>query len=139
MLCSRSTSGSQSQITQVDKAPCPVEQAPLRLHSRGLRLIESQLGLVVSIAQKHLGAVVPMLDLIEEGNIGWMDAVRSFAEKPVGDFAAHAATCIEDAIVNSLCKSKSQTCVSHVQVVGATSPLNSSNTGQNVEMSDYNN
>jgi DNA-directed RNA polymerase specialized sigma subunit len=47
-----------------------------------------------------------MLDLIEEGNIGLMDAVRSFAEKPIGDFTAHAAACIEDAIAKVLGKSK---------------------------------
>jgi len=47
-----------------------------------------------------------MLDLIEEGNIGLMDAVRSFAEKPIGNFTAHAAACIEEAIAKVLGKSK---------------------------------
>jgi RNA polymerase primary sigma factor len=42
------------------------------------RLIESQLMLVVSIAQKHSASGVPMLDLIQEGNIGLMNAIRSF-------------------------------------------------------------
>jgi RNA polymerase primary sigma factor len=69
------------------------------------RLIESQLMLVVSIAQKHSAAGVPMLDLIQEGNLGLMNAVRSFAEGPSGDFAAHAAACIEDAIAQVLRKS----------------------------------
>ena len=66
------------------------------------RLIESQLALVVSIAQKHSASAVPMLELIEQGNLGLMDAVRSFAKKPTGDFSAHAATCIEKAITNAL-------------------------------------
>ena len=70
------------------------------------RLIQSQLMLVVSIAQKHFGGGVPMMDLIQEGNIGLMNAVRSFAEKPIGDFPAHAASCIEDAIAKALGKSK---------------------------------
>ncbi|HEX9110704.1 MAG TPA: sigma factor [Terriglobales bacterium] len=70
------------------------------------RLIESQLVLVVSIAQKHSATGVPMLDLIQEGNIGLMNAVRSFAERPIGDFTAHAAACIEDAIAKALGKSK---------------------------------
>jgi RNA polymerase primary sigma factor len=68
------------------------------------KLIESQLMLVVRIAQKHSAADVPMLDLIQEGNLGLMNAVRSFAEKPIGDFTAHAAACIEDAIANALGK-----------------------------------
>jgi RNA polymerase primary sigma factor len=69
------------------------------------KLIESQLMLVVSIAQKHAAAGVPMLDLIQEGNIGLMNAVRSFAERPVGDFTEHATACVEDAI-KALAKSR---------------------------------
>jgi RNA polymerase primary sigma factor len=67
------------------------------------RLIESHLSQVVSIAQKHSPSGVPMLDLIQEGNIGLMNAVRGFAERPVGDFADYAATCIDDAIVIESC------------------------------------
>jgi RNA polymerase primary sigma factor len=70
------------------------------------RLIESQLMLVVSIAQKHSASGVPMLDLIQEGNIGLMNAIRSFPERPIGDFTAHAAACTEDAITKVLGKSK---------------------------------
>ena len=69
------------------------------------RLIESQLMLVVNIAQTHSDSGVPMLDLIQEGNTGLMNAVRSFAERPIGDFAAHAAACIEDTITKVLSKS----------------------------------
>jgi RNA polymerase primary sigma factor len=69
------------------------------------RLIESQLMLVVGIAQKHSASGVPMLDLIQEGNIGLMNAVRSFAERPIGNFTAHATACIEDSITKVLGKS----------------------------------
>jgi RNA polymerase primary sigma factor len=62
------------------------------------RLIESHLTQVVSIAQKHSASGVSMLDLIQEGNIGLMNAVRSFAESPIGDFTDHATTSIDDAI-----------------------------------------
>src|SRR5690242_6293885 len=65
------------------------------------RIIEAHLAQVVSIAEKHSASGIPMLDLIQEGNIGLMNAVRSFAEKPVGDFANHAATCIDDAITKA--------------------------------------
>ena len=70
------------------------------------RLIESQLALVVSVAQKHSTSGVLTLDLVQEGNLGLMNAVKSFAESPIGDFAQHAATCIEDAITKALGKSK---------------------------------
>src|SRR6266567_5501663 len=62
------------------------------------RLIESQLMLVVSLAQKHSAAGISRLEIIKGGNIGLMNAVRSFAERPVGDFSDHAAACIEDDI-----------------------------------------
>jgi len=62
------------------------------------RLIESHLTQVVSIAQKHSASGVAMLDLIQEGNIGLMNAVRSFAKSPIGDFTDHATTCIDHAI-----------------------------------------
>ena len=62
------------------------------------RLIEAHLAQVVSIAQEHSASGVPMLDLIQEGNLGLMNAVRSFAESPIGDFTDYAATCIDDAI-----------------------------------------
>jgi len=61
-------------------------------------LIEGHLVQVVNIAQKHAASGVPMLDLIEEGNKGLMNAVRGFAESPIGDFTEYAATCIDDAI-----------------------------------------
>jgi len=69
-------------------------------------LIESQLMLVVSIAERHLPSGVPMLDLIQKGNIGLMNAVRSFAKRPIGDFTAHAAACIDDTIAKAFDKSK---------------------------------
>jgi RNA polymerase primary sigma factor len=61
------------------------------------RLIEGHLAQVVSIAQKHSASGVPMLDLIQEGNTGLLNAVRSFAKGP-GDFTDYAANCIDDAI-----------------------------------------
>ena len=70
------------------------------------RLIESQLPLVASVAQKHTASGIPMLDLIQEGNLGLMNSVRSFAETPTGDFPTFAATCIEEAIIKALSKSK---------------------------------
>src|SRR5215467_1977180 len=70
------------------------------------RLIESQLPLVASIAQKHKASGIPMLDLIQEGNLGLMNSVRSYVERPTGDFPTFAATCIEDAITKSFGKSK---------------------------------
>jgi RNA polymerase nonessential primary-like sigma factor len=62
------------------------------------RLIEGHLAQVLSIAQKHPASGAPMLNLIQEGNLGLMNAIRSFAERPIGDFTDYAATCIDEAI-----------------------------------------
>jgi hypothetical protein len=59
----------------------PATQSALRMASRRgararARLIESNLRLVVSIARKYQRPGMPMLDLIQEGNIGLMKAVE---------------------------------------------------------------
>ena len=48
------------------------------------RLIESQLMLVVNIAQKHSASGVPMLDLIQEGNFGLINASGASQRGPSG-------------------------------------------------------
>lgn len=70
------------------------------------RLIENRLPLVVSLAGKYSASGVRMLDLVEEGNLGLIKAVRSFALHPTGDFASHAASCIEDALRKLVGKSR---------------------------------
>ena len=49
------------------------------------RLAESRLMLIVSNARKHLAAGVPVVELMQEGNVGLMKAVISFAERTAGD------------------------------------------------------
>ena len=70
------------------------------------RLIENRLHMVVSIAERYSSSGVPMLELVEEGNIGLMNAIISFAEAPEGEFTAYATTCVEDAITKAIAKSK---------------------------------
>jgi DNA-directed RNA polymerase sigma subunit (sigma70/sigma32) len=62
------------------------------------RLVESQLALVVNIVQKRCTSLDLTVELIQEGNIALMDAIKSFTEKPAGDFSAYAANVIEDAV-----------------------------------------
>ena len=70
------------------------------------RLIENRLHMVVSIAERYSSSGIPMLELVEEGNIGLMRAIISFAEAPQGEFTVYASTCIEDAITKAIAKSK---------------------------------
>lgn len=66
--------------------------------SAGRRLIEANLSLVVSIAERHSSAGVLMLDLIESGNEGLLLALNSFPGGSSDAFATYAATCIESAV-----------------------------------------
>jgi RNA polymerase primary sigma factor len=67
-------------------------------------LIETHLKLVVSVAEKHLSSGMPMLDLLQEGNLGLMNAVRSFAAQPGGEFSSYATTRIEESITKAIGK-----------------------------------
>ena len=60
-------------------------------------LVLSHLRLVVAVSRNYLGYGLPQADLIQEGNGGLMKAVRTFAERPIGDFTDYAATCIDAA------------------------------------------
>ena len=62
------------------------------------RLIEIQLWSVVRVAERHSSSGIPTLDLIEQGNLSLLKAVRSFAQAPNGDFAEYATASIEGAI-----------------------------------------
>jgi RNA polymerase primary sigma factor len=66
------------------------------------RLIETHLKLVVAVAEKHSSSGISMLELIQEGNLGLINAVRSFAQKPTGDFSCYAEARIERAIANAI-------------------------------------
>lgn len=62
------------------------------------RLVESKLSLVVALAKRHTSSGMPLLHLIQEGNVGLMSAVRNFAESPSGSFTEYATEMIEKAI-----------------------------------------
>ena len=67
-----------------------------------LELVNANLRLVVNIAQNYIGQGVPFSDLIQEGNIGLMKAVKKFATKGSATFIEYAEECIEKAIVRGL-------------------------------------
>jgi DNA-directed RNA polymerase sigma subunit (sigma70/sigma32) len=67
------------------------------------RVIESHLRLIVSLAELHAApSGVSVLDLIQEGNIGLLNAVKTFAKNPSGVFSAYAAAGIEGAILKAV-------------------------------------
>ncbi|MBR0288051.1 MAG: sigma-70 family RNA polymerase sigma factor, partial [Selenomonadaceae bacterium] len=67
-----------------------------------LELVNANLRLVVNIARKYIGRGAPFCDLIQEGNIGLMKAVKKFSTKGSATFIEYAEECIEKAIVRGL-------------------------------------
>ena len=105
-------------LREVSKVP-PLEEgeeAELLQHIQNLedpgelatkRLIEANLYLVSHIAERHAAHGLSLLQLIQQGNLGLMHAVKSFSANDI-IFASYAASCIEGAITKAIADSRSE-------------------------------
>ena len=66
------------------------------------RLVDANLRLVVNVAKRYAAGGLPLLDLIQEGNLGLMQAVERFDWRRGFKFSTYATWWIRQAITRSL-------------------------------------
>jgi len=72
------------------------------MNRRAKAMIRANLRLVINIAKRYLHLGIPLLDLIEEGNLGLMKAVDKYNPKKGWRFSTYGAWWIRQGIIRAI-------------------------------------
>lgn len=78
------------------------DQTRQRAHQATDHLVRANLRLVIAVARKYMGRGMPLLDLIQEGNIGLIRAVKKFDHRRGYKFSTYATWWIRQSITRAI-------------------------------------
>lgn len=100
----------QIYLNEIGQIPLLSEEEERRLGEKSAagdeearrRLSEANLRLVVSLAKHFTGRGVPLMDLIQEGNMGLMHAAQKYDHTKENRFSTYAAWWIKEAMQRAI-------------------------------------
>ena len=85
----------------------------------GEAVIESFLPQILEIARTHMGKGVLFGDLVQEGNIGLLEAMAIYQGEDADGFLAHAKSAVEDSILDAIAMQRGSDSVGEAMAIKA--------------------